>query len=66
MTIKELRENKGWSVSQLAQLAGVSQQTIYRIEAGNAVSRVYVARVCNALNVDINKVDGLNLIRGQI
>lgn len=61
MTIRQIRENQGLSVEELAVRAGVSAQTVYRIEQGKPVSRVYVARVCNALGVSIAQVEGLNI-----
>lgn len=61
MTLRQIRENQGLSVEQLAHLANVHLQTVYRIEQGKPVSRVYVARVCRALNVDITQVEGLNI-----
>jgi len=61
MTIKELRENQGLTVQELARKANVSHQTIYRIERGEEVSRVFVARVCRALGKSIDEVEGLNI-----
>lgn len=61
MTIREIRENQGLSVEALAVKANVSAQTVYRIEQGKAVSRVYVARVCIALGTSIPQVEGLNI-----
>ncbi len=62
MTIRQIRENQGLSAEELAVKAGVSAQTVYRIERGKQpVGRVYVARVCRALGVDIKDVEGLNI-----
>lgn len=61
MTIKEFRENQGLTVSELANKAGISQQTVYRIEAGQPVSRVYVAKVCRALGISIEEVESVNI-----
>lgn len=48
-TVKALRVEKGWSQSELANRAGVGIQTIYRIEAGHAVTKSIKAAVCLAL-----------------
>lgn len=61
MTIRETRENQGLSVEELAVKANVSAQTVYRIEQGKPVSRVHVARVCIALGVSIQGMEGLNI-----
>lgn len=60
MTIREIRENQGLTPTQLAAKANVSAQTVYRIERGDPVGRVYIARVCNALGVKMEDVSGLN------
>ncbi len=38
MIIRTLRENRGWSQEQLAQMSGVSVRTIQRIESGGRAS----------------------------
>lgn len=61
-TIRQLRKNQGLSATQLAAKAGVSKQTVDRIEAGRPpVSREYVAKVCLALGKQITDVEGLNI-----
>ncbi|RYZ88610.1 MAG: XRE family transcriptional regulator, partial [Moraxellaceae bacterium] len=35
MSIKEKRNQRGWTQSQLAEYSGLSQRTIQRIEKGN-------------------------------
>jgi transcriptional regulator with XRE-family HTH domain len=60
-TIRQLREDAGLTTTELAAKAGVSVQTLYRIERGEPVSRMYVARVCKALNVAPDMVQGLKI-----
>jgi len=60
MNIREIREKQGLTPTQLAAKANVSAQTVYRIERGDPVGRVYIARVCNALGVQMENVEGLN------
>ena len=60
MTIRQIRESQGLTPTQLAAKANVSAQTVYRIERGDPVGRVYIARVCNALGVKMDEVEGLN------
>lgn len=62
LTLRELRENAGLTVLQLAAKAGVSQSFVYRVEEGKTpVSKVPVVKICKALDVDIKSVEGLNL-----
>jgi transcriptional regulator with XRE-family HTH domain len=58
-TITDVREKKGWTQRQLAGHAGVSYVTVSRIENGHPVGKIYIARVCNALEVSIDSVEGL-------
>lgn len=48
--VQQLRELYGWSQSQLADLAGVSQPTVARIERGDTVGAAYPLAVLSALN----------------
>ena len=58
-TITDMREKRGWTQRQLADHAGVSYVTVSRIENGHPVGKIYIARVCNALEVNIDCVEGL-------
>lgn len=58
-TIRDLREKRGLTQGQLAQLAQVSYLTISRIENRHPVSRIYIARVCKALDANIDCIEGL-------
>lgn len=49
-SMKELRMQAGYSINQVAQAAGVSSKTIYRIEDGENVSRELVQAVLNVIN----------------
>jgi DNA-binding XRE family transcriptional regulator len=60
-TIRQLRENAGLTMTELAAKAQVSVQTLYRIESGKPVGRIYVVRVCKALGVRPDEVSGLNV-----
>jgi transcriptional regulator with XRE-family HTH domain len=50
--LKELREDRAYSQRELAQIAGVSHQTIHRLESGHnhAIPRT-VRRLAEALGV---------------
>lgn len=62
MTLKEARENSGMSPSEVAGSARVSVSFLYKAEEGaEPVSRTLVARICQALKVDIKSIEGLNL-----
>lgn len=48
--LKKLRIQSGYSINQIAQEAGVSSRTIYRIEDGENVSRELAQTVLNVIN----------------
>lgn len=47
------RKAKGWSQHDLAERAGVSRPTIARIEGGTDVSTVRLAKITEALGLEI-------------
>jgi HTH-type transcriptional regulator/antitoxin HipB len=51
--VKAQRKAKGWSQQQLAQAAGLSRPTVARIESGSAVSTATLAKIANALGIEI-------------
>lgn len=51
--VKAQRKVKGWSQEQLAQAAGLSRPTVARIESGSAVSTATLAKIANALGIEI-------------
>ncbi len=67
-TLREIREKNYLSRRMLADLAGVSESTIVRIEEGKSRTREDIAeKVIKALGnkigqqITINDIDGLNL-----
>ena len=54
LRVRELRDARGWSQAQLAEIAGVRQATISEIESGasTAVHFATLERVADALGVD--------------
>lgn len=56
--LKETREDKGMTISELAKRSGVSRQTIYNIETNPnaAVSSVVMEAVSDALGVKASKI----------
>jgi transcriptional regulator with XRE-family HTH domain len=51
--LKELREARGWTQSDLARESGVPQPTISRIEKGtSAIDLGVLERLANALDID--------------
>jgi ribosome-binding protein aMBF1 (putative translation factor) len=52
--VRELRERHGWSQTQLAAAAGMTQSAIARFEAGGTVPTLPVLeRLAHALDVDL-------------
>lgn len=53
--VRELRERQGWSQSQLANAAGMTQSAVARFEAGGTVPTLPVLeRLATALDVSLN------------
>jgi ribosome-binding protein aMBF1 (putative translation factor) len=53
--VRELRERRGWSQSQLAQASGMTQSAVARFEAGGTVPTLPVLeRLAAALDVSLN------------
>jgi ribosome-binding protein aMBF1 (putative translation factor) len=53
--VRELRERRGWSQSQLAQASGMTQSAVARFEAGGTVPTLPVLeRLAAALEVRLN------------
>ena len=58
--LAELRERRGISAARLAQMVGVSRQTIYAMEAGGYVPNTVVAlRLAHALETEVEDLFGL-------
>ena len=56
-TLRELRVRQDLSQSQLAVLAGVGEQTIWRAEAGRAIKREIARAICQALGTEPDQVE---------
>ncbi|MGI5214479.1 helix-turn-helix domain-containing protein [Plantactinospora sp. CA-290183] len=53
--VRELRERRGWSQSQLAQTSGMTQSAVARFEAGGTVPTLPVLeRLAAALDVSLS------------
>jgi len=53
--VRELRLGRGWSQSELASAAGMTQSAIARFEAGGSVPTLPVlARIARALDADLS------------
>ncbi|MBO4208903.1 helix-turn-helix domain-containing protein [Micromonospora echinofusca] len=53
--VRELRERRGWSQSQLAQASGMTQSAVARFEAGGTVPTLPVLeRLATALDVSLH------------
>lgn len=61
-TIRELRIGRKWSQQHLADLAGVSSQTISKMERGRPVQRTSILLVAQTLEVDPSEVTGVNIV----
>lgn len=59
--VKDLRNAKGWSQVELAKAAGVSQQTIGKIENGKSLKPRYLPDIAVALGKTVEQLlDGLD------
>ncbi|WP_083330435.1 MULTISPECIES: helix-turn-helix domain-containing protein [Pseudoalteromonas] len=52
--LKQLRESKAWSQSQLADVAGISLRTVQRIEKSGIASPESVMSICSAYDIQTN------------
>lgn len=57
-TIQEKRLEKGWSQQILAVEAGVAYATVSRAEKGEPVQRISLDRICTALEIRLDEVEG--------
>jgi len=58
-TLKEIWDNKGLTIEEVAAKADVSIQTVYRINRGQHVSLKSLRRVCQALDITIEQYKAL-------
>jgi SOS-response transcriptional repressor LexA len=57
--IKEIRISKEMSIEKLAQIVGVSNTTIYRIERGQEPGAINLLKIANALEISSDKLLGI-------
>ncbi len=68
MTVKDHRLALGWSISELARRAGMTNKTLRRIENGDPVYDYSVGAVAKALSeglgktITINDLEGVNIV----
>ena len=66
-TLKELRFEAGYSYSELARRANVSEPTVRRAESGDPVQELKASQIARALSeklgrtIRIEDIDGLNI-----
>jgi transcriptional regulator with XRE-family HTH domain len=69
MTVREYRLSLGWSVSELARRAGITNKTLNRIENGEPVYDYTVGSVARALSeglgrtITIHDLEGVNIVK---
>lgn len=56
VSIKQLRQQRGWSQEQLAEHSGLSVRTIQRIEQGRTPGLASATALANALQVDVEEL----------
>jgi len=54
--LKQLRESKAWSQSQLADVAGISLRTVQRIEKSGVASPESVMSICSAYDIQTSDI----------
>jgi len=57
LEIKRLREQKGMSLNELARKAGMSTNTVFRIEGGKASREKTIKKIADALAVDVHTLN---------
>jgi len=58
--LRQLRVDKGWSQRQLAQMAGVTQTTVWKIEHGGGANPATLKKLGDVLGVRASE-----LLRGR-
>lgn len=56
-SVRQARERRGWTQTQLAERAGVSRPTVARIEAGQDVSMATLTQVARSLGLILTLVE---------
>ena len=56
--IERLRFDKGWTLDELAQNAGVNKKTLIRIKKGNGAVPGTLKRIADALDVTVGQLRG--------
>jgi len=59
MSIKELRQENGWSQEHLAELTNLSTRTIQRIEKDNKASLESLNALANAFEIEVSQLQNL-------
>ncbi len=62
-TLKQLRIAQGLTQKRLAELAGISEERVNKMENGASVQRDYVEKVLQVLGAFEEEVDGLKITR---
>lgn len=60
-TVRELREAKGWTQTELASRASISLQTVSSLENGASVLMSTLVLIAQALGVDPKEVSGVTV-----
>ena len=55
-SFKEFRAKRGYSIHGLAEAAGVSYRTVFRLENKHPVFPKTTRKICNALNCEFDDV----------
>lgn len=56
LSAAELRRRRGYSLADLAETCGLTEQEIARIEAGEAVDVPYLQRIAAALRIPVDSM----------
>lgn len=66
--IKEYRNNRGWSLKKLTEIAEVGYATIYDLENGKKqnINSTTLEKVANALEVSTNELLGIDIVEHTV
>ncbi|MDB2085890.1 helix-turn-helix domain-containing protein [Clostridium paraputrificum] len=66
--IKEYRNNRGWSLKKLTEIAEVGYATIYDLENGKKqnINSTTLEKVANALEVSTNELLGIDVVEHTV
>lgn len=65
-TLLSIRAKQDLSQEEAAKMAGISTAAYWKAETGKKISKQTASLICEAFNVNLDLVEGLNIARRRI